>query len=135
MLHPPPRIVTRPLRSKQPPLFTRLQFATRPGIRNATTIRCRWAGATQSGAFHLESSAFRAALSRHEKELEIKVRGHRHGGQTQRENEFDLWVLRNLTFYSTLGLERYVSDILVDRMALLESRMSRVREMAAALRP
>lgn len=49
--------------------------------------------------------------------------------------QLDSWMLRHLQFYMTLGLERALTDVLPEKLPLLEIRMPHVKEMLAQAPP
>lgn len=46
----------------------------------------------------------------------------------------DLWILRHLNFYFSLGFERVVEGVLPDKIPLIETRSRNIEALAAALR-
>lgn len=45
----------------------------------------------------------------------------------------DVWLLRNLSFYFTVGFEPFMNRILPEKLSLMEKRLSRGRQMYAGL--
>jgi len=50
----------------------------------------------------------------------------------RRQAELELWTLRNLTFFFTLGFSTLVGSVLPEKLPLLEMRTERLRERANA---
>ena len=75
----------------------------------------------------LEVHGFRGALARRIDELE----SHRIGsGIEAKRAQLDLWMLRNLNFFFTLGFDKLIATILPDKLSLMEKRMERIRRLA-----
>ena len=49
-----------------------------------------------------------------------------------REAELELWTLRNLTFFFTLGFTTLVNSVLPEKLPMLEMRIDRVRQRLSA---
>jgi hypothetical protein len=48
--------------------------------------------------------------------------------------QLDLWMLRNLIFFFSLGFDKLVATILPDKLTLMEKRMERIRRLADELK-
>jgi hypothetical protein len=75
----------------------------------------------------LEVHGFRGAVDQRVEELEPLTRG---GGEDAKRAQLDLWLLRNLNFFFTLGFDKLIATILPDKLALMEKRMERIRRLA-----
>lgn len=54
-----------------------------------------------------------------------------HGDSMQAKRaELDLWMLRNLIFFFSLGFDKLIATILPDKLTLMEKRMERIRRLA-----
>ena len=75
----------------------------------------------------LEVHGFRGAVARRIAELETRP------GVVDLEAkraQLDLWMLRNLNFFFTLGFDKLIATILPDKLSLMEKRMERIRRLA-----
>lgn len=72
----------------------------------------------------IETEAFRRAIDRLVAEY-----GARLGARPDPKLEADLWILKNLVFFFTLGHEQLLRTVLPSKLPMLEARMARVREM------
>ena len=54
-------------------------------------------------------------------------------GQDVDRATLDLWILKNLTFYTSLSLVKVVDGFLPEKLSLMESRMDRIHKMALEL--
>ncbi len=75
----------------------------------------------------LEVHGFRGAVEMRIRELEPLTRG---GGIDAKRAQLDLWLLRNLNFFFTLGFDKLIATILPDKLSLMEKRMERIRRLA-----
>ncbi len=78
----------------------------------------------------LEVEAYRSAVDQLADALEPRTVG---SGVEARRSRLDLWMLRNLIFFFSLGFDKFVATILPDKLPLMEKRMERIRRMAADL--
>lgn len=44
--------------------------------------------------------------------------------------QLDLWILRNLSFFFSLGFDKLIATVLPDKLILMEKRMERIRRLA-----
>lgn len=51
-------------------------------------------------------------------------------GPDAKRAQLDLWLLRNLNFFFSLGFEKLIATILPDKLILMEKRMERIRRLA-----
>lgn len=51
-------------------------------------------------------------------------------GPQAKSAQLDLWLLRNLNFFFSLGFDKLVATILPDKLILMEKRMERIRRLA-----
>lgn len=51
-------------------------------------------------------------------------------GPDAKHAQLDLWLLRNLNFFFSLGFEKLIATILPDKLILMEKRMERIRRLA-----
>lgn len=70
---------------------------------------------------------FRGAVDLHVEELEPLTFG---VGPDAKRAQLDLWILRNLNFFFSLGFEKLIATILPDKLILMEKRMERIRRLA-----
>lgn len=75
----------------------------------------------------LEVHGYRGAVERRVRELEPLTRGE---GIDAKRAQLDLWLLRNLNFFFTLGFDKLIATILPDKLSLMEKRMERIRRLA-----
>ena len=80
-----------------------------------------------------ETDAYRWAVDHRIAELRDEV----HPGETTGTSAgaIDLWILRNLTFFFTLSFAKLIETILPDKLALMETRMERIRRLVGLLPP
>ncbi len=70
---------------------------------------------------------FRGAADIRVAKLEPEASG---TGLDAKRAQLDLWLLRNLNFFFTLGFEKLIATILPDKLTLMEKRMERIRRLA-----
>lgn len=80
-----------------------------------------------------ETAAYRWAVDHRIAELRKEVTTDETLGTSA--NAIDLWILRNLTFFFTLSFAKLVETILPDKLALMETRMERIRRLVGQLAP
>ncbi len=78
----------------------------------------------------LAVAAFRAASADRIEMLERRVK---ETAEATAADQVDLWLLRNLNFFLTLGFEKLVDTILPGKLALMEKRMDRIQRLVATL--
>ncbi len=78
----------------------------------------------------IEVEAFRSSVDLVAEELEALTEGDSAEAHRAR---LDLWMLRNLIFFFSLGFDKFVATILPDKLPLMEKRMERIRRMASKL--
>lgn len=76
----------------------------------------------------VELVAFREAAEELSSELEVRSEG-------EDADAVDVWILRNLTFFFALSLEKVLTSILPEKLALMEKRMERIQRMVLQLAP
>lgn len=70
---------------------------------------------------------FRGAVDIRVAELEQLTFG---VGPQAKSAQLDLWILRNLNFFFSLGFDKLIATILPDELTLMEKRMERIRRLA-----
>ncbi|MGH1341051.1 MAG: hypothetical protein ACRBN8_05840 [Nannocystales bacterium] len=70
---------------------------------------------------------FRGAVDVRVEELEPLTFG---VGPEAKRAQLDLWLLRNLNFFFSLGFDKLIATILPDKLTLMEKRMERIRRLA-----
>ena len=70
---------------------------------------------------------FRGAVDVRVAELEPLTFG---VGPQAKSAQLDLWILRNLNFFFSLGYDKLIATILPDKLVLMEKRMERIRRLA-----
>ncbi|MBV1862672.1 MAG: hypothetical protein KUG77_29895 [Nannocystaceae bacterium] len=70
---------------------------------------------------------FRGAVDIRAEELETITFG---VGPDAKSAQLDLWILRNLNFFFSLGFDKLIATILPDKLILMENRMERIRRLA-----
>ncbi len=70
---------------------------------------------------------FRGAVKIRVDELEPLTFG---VGLDAKQAQLDLWLLRNLNFFFSLGFDKLIATILPDKLILMEKRMERIRRLA-----
>lgn len=70
---------------------------------------------------------FRGAVDVRVAELEPLAFG---VGPQAKRAQLDLWLLRNLNFFFSLGFDKLIATILPDKLVLMENRMERIRRLA-----
>ena len=78
----------------------------------------------------LEVHGFRGAVDSRIRDLEPLSKG---DTLEAKRAQLDLWMLRNLIFFFSLGFDKLVATILPDKLALMEKRMERIRRLADEL--
>ncbi len=79
-----------------------------------------------------EARAFRVANGTLVAELGQQLEHGQLGPVQRREAEVELWTLRNLTFFFTLGFRTLVRSVLPEKLPMLETRTERLRARANA---
>lgn len=75
----------------------------------------------------LEVHGFRGAVDRRTAQLE-PLTGRE--GLPGKRAQLDLWMLRNLIFFFSLGFDKLIAEILPDKLSLMEKRMERIHRLA-----
>ncbi len=78
----------------------------------------------------LEVHGFRGAVDARIRDIEPLSKGNT---LQAKRAQLDLWMLRNLIFFFSLGFDKLVATILPDKLALMEKRMERIRRLADEL--
>lgn len=79
-----------------------------------------------------EADAFRRGADRLLEELQ---KAPEKDAATMAIRRVDAWILRNLTFFFSLGASAVLTDVLPNKTPLFEARLPRIREMLATLPP
>lgn len=79
----------------------------------------------------MEVHGFRGAVDLRIAELEPLANG---DTLEAKRAQLDLWMLRNLIFFFSLGFDKLVATILPDKLTLMEKRMERIRRLADELK-
>jgi hypothetical protein len=66
--------------------------------------------------------------------LEEKKAMHPANEAQEAVRDADVWLLRHLNFYFSLGFERVIESVLPDKLPLIEMREANVRQLAQSLR-
>ncbi|MCR9159298.1 MAG: hypothetical protein ACE37F_08730 [Nannocystaceae bacterium] len=79
----------------------------------------------------LEVHGFRGAVEARIAEIEPLSKG---DTLAAKRAHLDLWMLRNLIFFFSLGFDKLAATVLPEKLTLMEKRMERIRRLAGELK-